>query len=660
MRRHQFVTLLEHSPDATAILDADGRISEWNPAAETLLGWSRPEVLETPARRLLPEEHGARFDAVWAYLAAGRVLPPPLTSWLHHDGSWVAISTHVAPIQADGDFAGAVVILRDPAEESARASAARAPGVTGAARSPGRGDPLGATGAATRLGVLERDELTGLPGRRRLQRRLAAPVAAGLARGVAVLDVDAFALVNEAYGPEAGDEVLSELGRRLRAVAGTAVLGRWQADSFVWIVDADDPASVLAELGARVAAVLDEPFRVGADEVRLTVSTGMVTSALARGADLLAAALDALRAAKNSGRDRVVWYTEALRTSSTGAFRLASDLRQGIERDELRLHFQPIVSLATGGVVGVEALVRWQRPGVGLLSPASFIDVAERTGQVVPLGAWVARHACLAAARLHRLGNGPRSVSINLSARQLSDPGLVEMLRAALADSGCPPESIIVEVTETALMYDLAAATSALEAIKALGVGLDLDDFGTGYSSLLYLKHFPVDRIKIDGSFVAGLGSDYADTAIVASTIALAHSIGIEAVAEGVETADQFALLRRMGCDFAQGYLLGRPLGLDRLNEWLERHVPAGAEPELTGAEAGAGFAGLVPPTAGPGAGTAERRADAADLRDGLADARDRLADVRDRLADARDDAAAERDRRADARDDVGPAGAAG
>lgn len=234
----------------------------------------------------------------------------------------------------------------------------------------------------------------------------------------------------------------------------------------------------------------------------------------------------------------------------------------------MRLHYQPIVELTNLDMVGVEALVRWERPGAGLLSPAHFIDVAEQTGQIVALGAWVAEHACHTAVRLAQQAGG-YSMSINLSARQLGDAGVVDMLRDALRDSGCSPSNIIIEVTETALMADMCAATATLEAIKALGVALALDDFGTGYSSLLYLKNFPVDRIKIDQSFVSGLGVNADDTAIVASTVSLAHSVGITAVAEGVETVDQLTLLQEMGCDFAQGYLFSRPLSLGKLQEWL-------------------------------------------------------------------------------------------
>jgi PAS domain S-box-containing protein/diguanylate cyclase (GGDEF)-like protein len=646
MRRRQFATLLRHSPDATVIVDGAGLICEWNPAAELMLSRQRATVVGRPINSLVPEVHRPQFDAAWAELAAGRGAPTSLARWMRPDGSSVTATTHVATIRAGGRFAGAVAIVREGSSlESTRALLVR-----GASGADARTDDSDNGAPEPRLGLLERDELTGLPGRRHLRRHLAAPIPPGLTRGVAVVDIDGFALVNEAYGPDAGDEALRDLARRLVAAAGTGYLGRWHADSFVWTTDAADPVPALDELSARVVAALDEPFVLGDDRLRLTVSTGLVTSALAPDLDLLAAAMDALRAAKESGRDRAVWYLPAHRATSTGAFRLANDLHRGIENDELRLHFQPIIELETNAVVGVEALVRWERPGVGLLGPMSFIEMAERSGLIVQLGAWVARHACAAAGELTSRADGPGKVSINLSARQLSDPGLVDMLRDACSVTGCAPSSIIVEVTETALTYDLGAATATLETIKELGMDLDLDDFGTGYSSLLYLRHFPVDRIKIDRSFIAGLGSNFADTAIVFSTIALAHSIGIHAVAEGVETPDQLAILREMGCDFAQGFLISRPVELDALTTWLDQRVPDRVEPRVAIGDDPGGAATTVRDRA------ATARDVRADSRDGVADIRDDVAAVRDHSGDERDDVGDARDEAADERDDLAAA----
>jgi EAL domain-containing protein (putative c-di-GMP-specific phosphodiesterase class I) len=273
---------------------------------------------------------------------------------------------------------------------------------------------------------------------------------------------------------------------------------------------------------------------------------------------------------------RAVELRQLQRAAGAEDMRLANDLHRALGRGELRLVYQPIIDLGDRQVSGVEALVRWERPGIGLVAPADFMEVAESTGHVVALGAWVAQESCRAAVTLSRSSDRPIIMSINLSARQLMDQGVVDMLDHALRDSGCPASNVIVEVTETALMHDMGEAIVMLEAIKALGVSLALDDFGTGYSSLLYLKHFPVDRIKIDRSFLEGLGIDSADTAIVTSTIALAHSVGLQCIAEGVESKKQLELLREMDCDAAQGYLISRPMTLDQLQEWLPRYRPVG------------------------------------------------------------------------------------
>ena len=496
---------------------------------------------------------------------------------------------------------------------------------------------------------LEGGALTGLPNRAGLLERLAEPVREGWHRGVAALEIDALGLVNEAYGPGIGDGVPRELARRFNTLTGTTYLGRWRKDVFVWVLDAPDAAANLAELSHRVLARLHEPFEVGGDRLQLTTRMGLATDPAVPVADLLPAAMDALRAAKDAGRDHVVWYSDTMHPRHPRAAQLSDDLQHGIENGELRLHYQPIMDLTRDTVVGVEALVRWDRPGIGLLSPASFIEVAERTGQIIALGAWVARTACAAAVALQPHDETTLSVSMNVSARQLGDPGLVEMLKRALRDTGCPPSALTVEITETALLDDLEGAAVTLGAIKALGVRLDLDDFGTGYSSLLYLKHFPVDRIKIDQSFVAGLGSNHTDTTIVASTIALAHAVGIQAVAEGVETLAQLEMLRRMGCDYMQGYLLSHPLEADALTRWLTTR-----DAQALAVRGG----GAADPPVDPDRATdrvrhrvANRRARQADQRDAVADGRDSTADQRDVVADGRDSTADQRDAVADLRD---------
>jgi PAS domain S-box-containing protein/diguanylate cyclase (GGDEF)-like protein len=541
MKLRQLTVLLDDSPDATVAVDVHGRIAEWNPAAEGMFGWTRAEVLDTPFRSFVPDDGLATFDIAWSRLEAGMRVPNFDADRMHHDGTRLAVQVHASAVRDDAGFAGTVATFRPRVQPD--------------------------------LVVLGQHD--GLASRRVLQAAMTAAVPAGLARGVAVIDVDAFALVNQTYGPDVGDDVLRELGRRLAVTDAGCVAGRWQADEFVYVVDSQDPTAALDLLIEAARRNVGAPLPVGDECLYLTISAGLVTSAEVAPADLFAAATHALRLAKAGGRDRAAWFDPADGEPAQDELRLAGDLRVGIATGELRLHYQPIVELANHDVIGVEALVRWQRPGRGLIGPAEFIDVAERTGQIVPLGAWVFEQACQTSVLLAQLDSAPHSMSINLSARQLSDPGVVDMLLQALIGSGCAPSTVIVEVTETALMHDMPNATATLRAIKALGVDLALDDFGTGYSSLLYLKDFPVDRIKIDRSFISGLGVDADATAIVASTISLAHSVGVQAVAEGVETADQLTLLRQMGCDFAQGFLFSVPLTLEQLKRWLCAHPPA-------------------------------------------------------------------------------------
>ncbi|MCU1623005.1 MAG: hypothetical protein JWL79_1850, partial [Frankiales bacterium] len=646
-RRPQFGALLKLSPLPIAILDADGRIREWNPAAVDLLGWNRSEVLGRVLHEMFPEDERGGLGQLWSELPAGRKARVARSDRLHRDGRPVPVEILLAPIQdRDGSFAGVVATITELAA------------VGGQRVATGRGSSGGPASVVDRIAsALEVDELTGLPGRRWLQRRLASPVPDGRQRAVAVLDIDAFALVNQDYGPDAGDELLREFGRRLQRVRERVAVGRWQADEFVCVVDDEDAGSLLAAMIERVAAVATQPFELPPDQIRLSLSAGLATSTRADPATLFSAASAAMAEAKRRGRDCAVWFASGMTLTGGGSgLRLANDLQRGLAQDELILHYQPIIDLATNDVIGVEALMRWQRPGVGLLAPGAFIELAERTGQIVALGEWVIRRACQTAADFARERLAPLRVSINVSARQLSDPGLVDILVNALHETGCAASDIVLEVTESGLLRDIGAATVVLEAIASLGVELDLDDFGTGYSSLLYLKHFPVTRIKIDRSFVAGLGTDVADTAIVASTIALAHSIGLTAIAEGVETPDQLTTLRQLGCDFAQGFLLSHPLPEEELKVWLQQQMPSrllarsssASLPEVDPAGVDAG------PTA-PGAAArdaaADRRDKAGDRRDIAGEHRDDAGDLRDRAGDRRDDVADERDQLADLRD---------
>jgi PAS domain S-box-containing protein len=630
-RHRQFGALLEFSPDAIAIVDAGGLLRECNPAAERMLETTTEAGANSPLRELLGAAHRAIFDIAWLQLLAGHAVPRVTALPEFAVGSEPPLDVTVAPIRVGETLAGAVVILRD-----ATVLNSAGPSTLKQMEAPPAQNELSAPVTA------EFDGPAGLPGRRWLQWHLSESPTEGLDRGVAVFDIDAFAMVIATYGPDTADAVLTHFGELLKSIDTPGVFSHWQADAFVWTVDTDDPVAALDLCVATLTKSLKDPFQIGDDRGWLTLSIGLATNALVAGGDLLAAARDALQSAKLAGGSTAVYYDQSMEASATSSFRLASDLHHAIENDELRLHYQPIMDLATKEIAGVEALVRWERPGVGLLAPAAFLDTAERTGQSVPLGNWVVRTACKNALRLGSHSGGPRTMSINVSASQLRDPGLIGTLRDAMLDGECAPATIVIEVTESVLLHDLQAVAASLEAIRALDIGIDLDDFGTGYSSLQYLRNLPIDRLKVDQGFVAGLGINGADTAIVASTIALAHALGLRSIAEGVETIEQLTLLRKMGCDFAQGYLLSRPTDMETLTTWLDAFVPS----EIFGEGDATSATSLR-----RGADAADRREKRADRRDLKADRRDVQSAARESKANTRDSTATTRDTEANTRD---------
>jgi diguanylate cyclase (GGDEF)-like protein/PAS domain S-box-containing protein len=424
------------------------------------------------------------------------------------------------------------------------------------------------------------DPLTALPNRslfmdrlgqalRRLDRR---------DRVLAVLfvDLDRFKAINDRMGHAVGDEMLRAVGSRLREVLRPHdTVGRLGGDEFVVLCEdlEDDRAAV--RVAERVLAALDRPVDVPGAGQELTCSAS-IGIALTRRSDatpdaLLRDADMAMYRAKETGRRRIEVFDNTARLRTQARLQTAEELRTAVDSDQLRVVYQPIVHLGQATAAGVEALVRWQHPRRGLLAPAEFIQVAEDTGLVVPLGAWVLRQACRdITGTLDDGGRGSALVvSVNLSARQLSTPGLVPMVESVLAEFGLEPSRLCFEITESILMDDVDLAISVLTDLRALGVRLAIDDFGTGYSSLGYLRRFPVDIVKLDRAFVAGLGSDTADDAIAAAVINLGHALGLSVIAEGVETEEQLTILRALRCDRAQGYLWSAPQTPEALAQWI-------------------------------------------------------------------------------------------
>jgi diguanylate cyclase (GGDEF)-like protein/PAS domain S-box-containing protein len=415
------------------------------------------------------------------------------------------------------------------------------------------------------------DPLTGLPNRALLeeQRRLLADRLAKEGEHFSYLlcDIDGLKLVNDALGSVEGDEVIREVGRRLAdaARAGDTV-ARTTGDQFVVLCPGAE--SFQAQRIARdLVSGVEGPLEVAGSTLSPTISVGAASTSDVADAGLPSAADAALFRAKQVGRGAVAVFDAAAPKDHRSMLELLADLREAVRTRALRLHYQPILRLDADEVVAAEALLRWDRPGHGEVPPSVFIPLAEENGLIVELGTWSLQQACLDA-----MGwPGELSVAVNLSARQLTDD-VVGTVRGALEQSGLPAERLWLEVTETAMFADVPAAAEGLREIARLGVHISLDDFGTGYSSMVYLRDFPVHSLKIDRSFVAGLGTSADDSAIVATLMSLATTMDLWVIAEGVETPDQLQTLRRLGCEYGQGYLWSKAVPNAEFIEVVGRH----------------------------------------------------------------------------------------
>ena len=321
-------------------------------------------------------------------------------------------------------------------------------------------------------------------------------------------------------------------------------------------------AQTAAHVARRILSAISTPFTLASQEVSLTASIGITIYPL-DGDDvesLLKNADVAMYEAKNGGRDDFRFYRKSMNEEALRYLTIESKLRKALERNELLIHYQPIVDAQTGSIVGVEALLRWQDSEFGLVRPDEFIGLAEASGLIVPFGKHILRRACEQNVAWQSAGLPPITVSVNVSARQLKERSLVQTVQRALDDSGLGPEHLVLEITESVLVESIEATTKVLQRLRSIGVRLSIDDFGTGYSSLSYLKHFAVNHLKIDKSFVQDIASSQTDAAIASGIIAMGHSLGLKVIAEGVETDAQLELLRAAGCDEVQGFLFGRPV----------------------------------------------------------------------------------------------------
>jgi diguanylate cyclase (GGDEF)-like protein len=419
------------------------------------------------------------------------------------------------------------------------------------------------------------DQLTGLPSRRLFYEQAARLLADVGPQGGATLlfiDVDRFMRINNTFGYAVGDLLVRQVGARLRdTVSNRGIVTRMGRDDFALLDASASTVQEASELAERVMHAFASPFRLDGHEFFLTLSVG-VCRFPADGEDvgrLLVSAENAMFLAKRAGRNNFQFYVRDMNCASAERLEMETALRHAVQRNELVLHYQPSVSFGSGRITAVEALVRWNHPVHGMVPPDKFIPLADETGLIAEVGKWVLFEACRQTRKWHDEGIDGLKVSVNVSAVQFRQGNLREVVSEALVQTGLPASCLDLEITETVLMQDAEATIATLNALKAMGVCISVDDFGTGYSSLAYLKRFPIDTLKIDKSFMRDVTVDSHNAAIVRTVIALARSLGLESIAEGVETREQVDFLRAEGCDRLQGYYFSRPLPAPDLPKFL-------------------------------------------------------------------------------------------
>jgi len=426
------------------------------------------------------------------------------------------------------------------------------------------------------------DVLTGLPNRLMFNQLLIQAIRSAQRhkRQLAVffIDLDRFKTINDSLGHEAGDRMLKEMARRFkRSLRADDVVGRLGGDEFVILTGEVDELSQIANVARKILSNVIKPMLLQGEECGVTASVG-ISIYPENGTDeqtLIKNADVAMYFAKEEGRNNYQFYSEDIQSLSNKRMLIETNLRRALENNELSLKYQAKVNLKTGRITGVEALLRWKNPIIGLITPKQFIPVAEETGLIVPIGRWVMKTACAQNVAWQRQGLHPVCMAVNLSLRQLTDDRLLEDIKAALDESGMAPNLLELEITESMVIQNLEHMIEVLTNIKKMGVRLAIDDFGTGYSSLAQLKHFPIDTLKIDRSFIHNLPEDSENQAITEAVIAMAKTLNLTVVAEGVETQEQEGFLRNLICDEMQGFYFSKPVAPDKFADLLSKHGAA-------------------------------------------------------------------------------------
>ncbi|MFF2888401.1 putative bifunctional diguanylate cyclase/phosphodiesterase [Paenibacillus sp. NPDC057967] len=542
-------TLLRSEAVPLAVLNRAGELVEMNEASSRMLGYQRSEMIGEPMIRMVDPASRVLLQESIDRALNGETNQNNIHI-THRSGFPLELQVVYAPMLQEGEVIGTVMISQDLSDRKRNVERIRY--------------------------MAYYDDMTGLPNRTLFQMKLTESLSRAKEDerivGICYLDLDRFKLVNASFGREFGDMLLMQVAERLnRGLSEQDFVARMEGDEFALLITSIQSEDELLEYSKHILKSIEEPYELKGFPLHITASIGLVTSLNNQddGYTLFKKADMALVKAKESGKNDCLLYSDSWSNSSFERLKLQHEMYRAIQRSEFVLHYQPQYDLTSGRMVGVEALVRWKHPVRGLLSPGTFIPLAEESGMIVQIGDWVLEEACRQNKAWQDAGLQPMPVAVNLSIRQFLQHDLASRIAEVLEKTGLEPKYLDLEITES-MTIDVGLVSRCLLAITDLGVGISVDDFGTGYSSFHYLKNFPIDRLKIDRSFVRDIQQDPSDAEIVAAIIAMAHNLNIQVIAEGVETEEQMEFLKRHQCDEMQGFYWSPPVSSDNIEEMLK------------------------------------------------------------------------------------------